>query len=102
MVQSQILLPGTGLTMNRPTAVALGTALTSVGLAIAVLPQRTKLQAGALDQVGAAHKARPERREAKAMTALRGFAEGFDIDLDALLEQPGQPVRVERAMSGSR
>ncbi|OBJ70666.1 hypothetical protein A5643_09805 [Mycobacterium sp. 1274756.6] len=77
----------------------MGAALTSAGLGLAALPPRTRRHAGSVCQSGST---RGQRREVKAVTALRGFAEAFEIDLDALVQQPDQPVRAERAMSGSR
>jgi len=86
--------------MNRSTTFALGTALTSAGLAHAVLPSRSGRHTGSLPRSGSTHGG---RREPRATVALRGFAEAFDINLDELAQDPAaRPVLVASATSGSR
>lgn len=74
--------------MNRPTTFALGTALTSAGVALAVLPSLTGRHPGSHSRSGGTDG---RRNEFRATAALRGFAEAFDIDLDALTEAPAAP-----------
>lgn len=86
--------------MNRSTTFALVTALTSAGLALAVVPSRSGPHTGSLPRGGSTHGG---RKEPRVTVALRGFAEAFDIDLDELVQKPAaRPVLVASAASGSR